>query len=377
MGIRAYFAVLAVVIGFVTAPCALGKKIRLTDIERLGQAIFNDKNLSQPAGQSCATCHSADLAFTDPESKKATSNGVLTKRFGKRNAPTIAYTSFSPEFHYDEDGGTYVGGLFFDGRVDNLAEQARLPFLDQSEMHSPDIRHVTQGVRNADYAPLFKKVFGAGAFNKSINRIYGHITEAIAAFEASAAVNQFSSKFDYYLKGEAQLTAIEARGLKLFNGKANCFACHPSTVVGDEPGPLFTDFTYDNIGIPKNWNNPFLRMPSTLNPDGREFIDYGLANTVLEFDTEGAAAEAGKFKVPTLRNLELTAPYGHNGYFKTIKQIVQFYNTRDVASFEWPEGEVPETVNHDELGDLHLSDDEVDSVVAFLLTLTDGYRPGR
>jgi cytochrome c peroxidase len=349
----------------------------LSDIERLGKLIFLDKRLSNPAGQSCATCHSPAFAFTDPEKSEPTSNGVLTRRFGKRNTPTISYSAFSPSFFYDSDGGTYVGGQFLDGRVDTLQDQAKAPFFTKTEMHNLDAKHVVAQLEKADYAPLFKKVFGQQAFDKSFKRVFDHAAEAIAAFEASDQVSPFTSKFDYVQKGKAQFTKAERRGLALFNGKANCFACHPSTVQGAEPGALFTDFTYDNIGIPKNWDSRFLDLPDKFNPDGRDFVDYGLAETVTDIDPEHAADEAGKFKVTTLRNVGVTGPYGHNGYFKSLKQIVHFYNTRDVRSADWPDAEVPETVNHDELGDLGLTDAEEDDIVTFLLTLTDGYKPAR
>src|SRR5438132_1512285 len=242
-------------------------------------------------------------------------------------------------------------------------------------MHNSNLQQVVAKIRTAPYAPLFKKRFGQNSLSAANSETaYQQITQAIAAFERRPEFSPFTSKFDFYLKGQAKLTAREARGLELFNSKANCFACHPSIAAEGQPGPMFTDFTYDNIGIPKNWNVPFLKLPLDLNSAGTNFVDYGLANTVAQFDAANVPAEAGKFRVPTLRNLALTAPYGHNGYFKTLKNIVHFYNTRDVPDAGWPKAEVPETVNHDELGDLGMTDREEDDLVAFLLTLSDGYR---
>ena len=174
--------------------------------------------------------------------------------------------------------------------------------------------------------------------------------------------------------GRANSLSDQAKGLELFNGKANCAACHPSTVMGTEPGPLFTDFTYDNVGIPKNDKNPFLNLPKDLNLDGTGFVDHGLATTIAGIDPARAKAQDGKFKVPTLRNIDLTAPYSHNGFFPTLKEIVHFYNARDLNNSPWPAAEIPGTVNHDELGDLQLSGDDEDAIIAFLKTLTDGYR---
>ena len=347
-----------------------------TDLERLGRKIYFDTSLSTPPGQSCASCHTPAAGFADPDHALPVSRGVIKSRTGFRSAPTAAYAKFIPPLYYDADGETYVGGLFWDGRVDSLAAQAQFPFLNPVEMHNPDQQTVVAKIRRGTYAPLFNKVFGAAALNtNNFPTAYQQVTVAIAAFESTPLFSPFTSKFDYYLKGKARLTLPEQRGLALYNGQANCFACHPSTAADGQPGPMFTDFTYDNIGIPKNWDIPFLYLPPNLNPAGTNFVDYGLANTVAKFDPDHAAEQAGRFKVPTLRNLALTAPYGHNGYFKTLKDIVHFYNTRDVPSAGWPAGEVPETVNHDELGDLGLTDAEENDLVAFLKTLTDGWPP--
>jgi cytochrome c peroxidase len=345
-----------------------------TGLELLGRFIYFDKNLSTPPGQSCASCHTPSAGFADPDHNLPVSRGVIKSRTGFRSAPTAAYAKFIPPLHYDADGDTYVGGLFWDGRVNSLAEQAQKPFLNPVEMHNPDQQTVVAKIRKAAYAPLFKTVFGAAALNTNNFQVaYAQISQAIAAFESTPMFSPFTSKFDYYLQGKAKLTPREMRGLALFNGKANCFACHPNTAADGQPGPMFTDFTYDNIGIPKNWEIPFLYLPPDLNPAGTNFVDYGLGVTLATVDPDRAADNAGRFKVPTLRNLARTAPYGHNGYFKTLKDIVHFYNTRDVPAAGWPEGEVPETVNHDELGNLGMSDAEENDLVEFLKTLTDGY----
>lgn len=349
---------------------------RKEKVESLGKKLFFDRSLSQPDGQSCATCHAPRAAFTDPDDSEPTSNGVLKKRFGSRNSPSVAYAAFSPVFHFDEEEGLFVGGQFWDGRAADLVEQAKAPFLNQLEMHNRNINQVVQAVRQAPYANLFRQVFGGASLNRGREaQAYQQIAEAIAAYETTEEVSPFTSKFDYYLKGKARLTRRELVGLELFNNKAQCAACHPSTVIGDEPGPLFTDFTYDNLGIPKNWDNPFLYMPKDLNPDGLNFIDLGLGRIVALSDPVAAEAEMGKFKVSTLRNIAVTAPYGHNGLFKSLKEIVHFYNTRDVSGAGWDRPEIPETMNTDELGNLGLTGDEEDALVAFLETLTDGYVP--
>jgi cytochrome c peroxidase len=194
------------------------------------------------------------------------------------------------------------------------------------------------------------------------------MARAIAAFERTYEFAPFNSKFDLYLAGEVELTAQEMHGLEIFEAedKGNCAACHPSTADHGIP-PLFTDFTYDNLGVPRNPANPFLYLDRELNPDGLDWVDPGLAATV---DDPG---ELGKFRVPTLRNVAVTGPYMHNGVFNTLWEVVAFYNTRDVAS--WPAPEVFQNLNREELGDLGLTNSEMEDLVAFLGTLTDGYDP--
>ncbi|MEW6720324.1 MAG: cytochrome c peroxidase [Thermodesulfobacteriota bacterium] len=323
--------------------------------DALGGLLYFDRNLSNPAGQSCADCHLPSAGFADPDRNLPVSEGVIPGRFGGRNAPSAAYASFSPDFYFNEAEGLWMGGQFWDGRALDLEEQARGPFLNPVEMNNTK-QGVINAVRRSSYAWLFKLVYGKNSLN-NVETAYVHVSEAIAAFERTKLLNSFTSKYDYYLKGKVALSAQELRGLDLFNDplKGNCAACHP----GDGPKPLFTDFSYDNLGIPKNAEiEALVGAPVP--------IDYGLGNTV-------GMAEDGKFKVSSLRNLAKTAPYGHNGYFKDLKTIVHFYNTRDVES--WPLPEVNnENVNRDELGNLGLTSAEEDDIVAFLGTLTDGYK---
>jgi cytochrome c peroxidase len=341
---------------------------QLTPQEELGMNLYFDENLSVPPGQSCASCHHPDAGFADPDHDLPVSQGALPHRFGNRSAPTSAYTSFSPDFYYDEMEEMYIGGQFWDGRALNLTEQAKGPFLNPLEMHNPSMLNVIVAVRQSSYAELFKEVYGEDAL-RNVAMAYDQAAEAIAAFESTSELNQFTSKYDYYLAGMVELTPEEMMGLELFDDPdaGNCAACHPSTPGPYSMEPLFTDYTYDNLGIPKNWENPFLYMPPALNSAGADFVDYGLGAIV------GSADDMGKFKVSTLRNIAATAPYGHNGYFETLEDIVNFYNTRDVPGAGWAAPEVPETVNHDELGDLGLTEEEVDAIVDFLETLTDGY----
>lgn len=361
----------------------------LTPMEQLGKEIFFDENLSVNGTMSCATCHAPEVGFVGPDSEIndtfAIYPGAITTRFGNRKPPTAAYGGESPILYFDETEDLWIGGMFWDGRAtgwtlgDPLAEQAQGPFLNPLEQAMPNARTVVLMAAKSDYADLFEEVWGPGSldFAKDVAGTYERIARSIAAYERSDEVNPFTSKFDYYLMGEVELSDEEAWGLELFEGKAMCSACH----ISDGDKPLFTDFTYDNLGIPKNPDNPFYAMPKKWNPDDAEWIDLGLGGFLeaAGFEEDIYMSELGKFKVPTLRNVDLrpypefVKVYCHNGYFKSLEDITHFYNTRDVVAEDWPEPEYPATVNTDELGNLGLTAEEEAALVAFMKTLSDGY----
>lgn len=350
---------------------------------QLGAALFFDPGLSSPPGQSCASCHDARAGMADPDRRLPVSKGVLPGHAGNRNAPTLRYAAFIPALHLDAVDDTYVGGLFLDGRAATLEEQATAPLTHPLEMANPDREAVVAKVGRAAYAADFEQVFGKGALADP-DRAYRNIADAIAAFERTPQFRPFSSKYDAWLAGRTKLAPQEMRGLRLFEGqdKGNCAACHPSRPGPKGEPPLFTDFSYDNLGVPRNPNNPFYKLPARHNPAGTLWVDRGLGATVKR------RSEDGKFRVPTLRNVAVTAPYMHNGYFSTLRGAVAFYNDRDAkppcaAHFDeeadalrrqcWPVPEVIANVNRDELGDLGLTPRELDDIVAFLHTLTDGW----
>jgi len=369
----------------------ISKANGLTFKEQLGKKLFFDENLSSQKNQSCATCHAPETGFTGPDSKINRVLGVYPgsrdDKFGNRKPPTAAYGGDSPIFDWDEGEGLWIGGMFWDGRAtgwtlgDPLAEQAQGPFLNPVEQALSDVQTVCNIVKNSSYAQLYEIAWGEQVeCDTSIQyyEVYDNIGLSIAAYERSSEVNPFSSKYDYYLAGSVDLTAQEERGLELFDdpAKGNCAACHPS----DGEGALFTDFSFDNLGIPKNRKNPFYKMDE-FNPDGKDWVDYGLGGFLKAASYPPAEwePELGKHKVPTLRNVDkrpdpkFVKAFGHNGYFKSLEEIVHFYNTRDVK--KWPEPEVSATVNDAELGDLGLTAEEEADIVAFLKTLTDGYIP--
>jgi cytochrome c peroxidase len=387
------FALAAPVAGLISAATAPSS---LTPEETLGKFLFFDENLSTPPGQACAACHDPAAGFTGPDSLinelLAVYPGAVHARFGNRKPPTAAYGGESPILYFDEEEDVFIGGMFWDGRAsgwmlgDPLAEQAQGPFLNPLEQNNPNAADVCRKVAFADYADLYEEVFGEPVdWRNNVEQTYENIARAIAAYERSIEVNPYSSKYDYYLAGMAELTEEETWGLELFEdpAKGNCAACHPSQPGPNGEPPLFTDFTYDNLGVPKNPDNPFYHMPRKWNPDGADWIDPGLGGFLAgtEEYSEYAGENWGKHKVPTLRNVDLrpyddfVKAFGHNGFFKSLEEIVHFYNTRDVEP--WPEPEVPENVNTEELGDLGLTSEEEAAIVAFLKTLSDGYTPPR
>lgn len=333
----------------------------------LGEALFHDTSLSSEGNQACASCHDPAHAFTDPDASSPVSRGSVTGRSGRRNSPSVSYAMFAPALQSRVEDGEilWVGGLFLDGRTDSLEEQATRPLFDANEMNLADRRDLLQKLRASPNAAAFKAVFGEHALDDGHeDEALAQFAQAVAAFERTPAVNPFSSRYDAYLRRQLNLSPLELEGLSLFvrGDKGNCAACHVMDRGPNGEPPVFTDFTYDNIGVPEN--------PSIAQPDAD-----GLFATAR---TGGDPRLKGKYKVPSLRNVAVTAPYMHNGRFTDLRTVVEFYNTRDTDPDRWaalgPTAQ-PQTVNHAELGDLGLSEHEVDAIVAFLKTLTDGYAP--
>jgi cytochrome c peroxidase len=386
----------------------------LTVREQLGKLLFFDPALSAGGNQSCASCHAPEAGWVGGTEAFNRTGGIyegsIGGRFGNRKPPSAAYATFAPALQLTAShhggcphcammshamGGGFVGGNFWDGRATGeklgspAADQAMGPFLNPLEQAVPDARTLVDKVCAGPYAQMFQQVWGASACGNA-DEGYRAIALSIAAYEGSREVNQFSSKYDAYLAGRAQLTPEETRGLQLFAGKGRCATCHPYRASGSTP-PLFTDFTFDNLGVPANPDNPFY-FSAASNPQGRQWRDEGLGGYLATTTQHASSAtsQLGKHRVPTLRNVDLrprptfVKAYGHNGYFKSLEAIVHFYNTRDVlpaCAGEgprpgidcWPQPEVAANVNRGQLGRLRLSPEEEAAIVAFLRTLSDGY----
>ncbi len=344
----------------------------------LGQALFFDVNLSRNRTQACATCHDPDFAFSDPRdvpgSGRAVSLGDDGVSLGDRNTPSAAYARFAPPFHRNEEG-QFVGGQFWDGRATDLKEQAGGPPLNPLEMGMPDKAAVVERLReNPAYVKAFGALFRAGVLEDS-EAGYAAMTESIAAFEDTSVFAPFDSKYDRFLRGEEKLSDQEELGRVLFFSQqfTNCHLCHK--LAGDSTAArqeTFSNYRYHNIGIPAN---PAMRAARG---DGVGISDPGLLNNPAITDP----AEAGKVKVPSLRNVAVTGPYMHNGVFKDLRTTILFYNkynSKSVKNQTDPEtGEPwgpPEVDGNLSLTELEhgpaLDDKRIDALVAFLKTLTD------
>ena len=338
---------------------------------QLGALLFAETGLSNPVGEACAECHSTRVAFRDPDSDHSTSKGAVAGRFGSRNTPSIMYARFIPPLHRDAASGEWIGGLFLDGRANTLQDQLTIPLRDPLEMNNLSKADVVARVAAAPYAQLMRDLDGAHVFD-DVEVAFGDIVDAVVAYERSTALSPFSSKYDHYLAGTAALSPAAMRGLAIFEDpkRGACALCHPNRPSSDGQPPLFTTYGYANLGIPIYRNSLYFVQAAQFNPLGEHFIDHGLMNTVHD------PTQDGKFRIPTLRNVARTGPYGHNGYFENLPYMIDFLNTRDGASADpavkpWAPPEVPATVDRVHVGHLGLSQAETDDLVAFLNTLTD------
>ncbi|MFT4080833.1 cytochrome-c peroxidase [Propionicimonas sp.] len=350
---------------------------RSAQLEKLGGALFADRNLSFNRRQNCVSCHSPDLAFTDPRElgvvAGAVSRGADGRSLGDRNAPSAAYAAFAPAFHLDANGEP-VGGLFWDGRAATLEDQAGGPPLNPIEMGMPDKASVVGRLKeNSAHVSAFRALFGETVFDDD-ERAFAAMTAAIAAFERSPAMSPFSSKYDRARRGEAVLSEQETAGRDLFfsRERGNCAACHMSSDRKPAEREVFSNFRYYNLGVPVN------RTVRAANGAAPGFVDKGLA--------AGGAVAAdprfeGRFKTPSLRNVAVTGPFMHNGIFEDLRTVLLFHQRfsdpfaaeragREGAGFGEPE--VPANIARGELASIgRLDDRDIDALTAFLKTLTD------
>jgi cytochrome c peroxidase len=355
------------------------------DLVELGTKIFRDTSLSASGKQACASCHDPAHAHAQANAAAVQSGGAALDVAGFRATPSLRYLDIDLPFFFAKDG-TPTGGLNRDGRAADLVAQAQRPFLAAHEMANADAAAVVDKLTRAAYAAKFRDYFGADIFDDAQLAFFA-ARYALAAYQSNAReFRPFSSKFDLFLARKATLTPQELRGFALFNrrDKGNCAACHPSTRADNSP-PLFTDYSFDNLGVPRN-----RAIPATADAN---YFDLGLCGPD-RIDLAARTDLCGAFKVPTLRNVATRRVFFHNGRFDSLRETIEFYVQRDTNPTRWypaaADGSVlkfddlpaayARNVNTSEvpynrkLGDAPaLNAAEIDDVIAFLGTLTDGY----
>ncbi|WP_410000565.1 cytochrome-c peroxidase [Mesorhizobium sp. SP-1A] len=366
-------------------------------LSALGEALFSDPRLSASGRTACASCHDPAHAFAPANALAVQSGGRAAGEPGLRAVPSLEYLQAVPQFteHYFEsedeadesvDNGP-TGGLTWDGRADTGGAQARIPLLSPFEMGNADPGEVVRRALAAGYGPKLAAIYGR-PLPADRDAVFEALLKALEVYQQSwQAFYPYSSKYDAWLAGKAQLTPQEEHGRALFEdpAKGNCASCHVSTRSKDGTPPQFTDYGMIALAVPRN-----PAIPANADP---AYHDLGLCGP-LRTDFAGRADYCGLFRTPTLRNVATRKAFFHNGVFHSLKQAVAFYASRDSDPARWysrrADGGVDiyddlpasyrNNVNMDppfggRAGDApKLDEAEIDDIVAFLNTLTDGWR---
>lgn len=359
----------------------------------VGRALFFDPALSASGKLACATCHSPTHAFGPAGELPVQRGGANNARPGMRAVPSLTYTQNIPPFtehFFDSEGDDSIdqgpaGGRTWDGRAQSAHDQARVPLLSSFEMANASPEAVAARVQRAPYAAEFRATFGEHVFDDTALAVKGVLIALETYQQTPSEFYPYSSKYDAYLRGQASLTTQENRGLAAFNDPArgNCARCHPSAVSAGA-FPQFTDFGYAAIGAPRNAAIP-------ANADSRYF-DLGLCGP-LRTDLADKPEYCGLFRTPSLRNTATRRVYFHNGVFHRLQDVVRFYAERDTDPQKWypraADGSVSKfddlpakyqrNVDQEPPLDRHaggrpaMTERDIEDIVAFLNTLTDGY----
>jgi cytochrome c peroxidase len=364
-------------------------------IDALGRKIFFDESLSASGRMSCATCHDPAHGYGPPNGFAVQRGGPNMDRQGVRAVPSLRYVlNRTPVWNKEyvanaaerilEGDEPPTGGFGWDGRFNSLHDQAEFPLLAANEMANASPEDVVAKLRRAIYAEDFRSVFGARIFADS-RAAFAAMLKALERFELDdPSFHPYNSRFDDYLDGKAQLTAQERRGLELFNDprRGNCASCHLDRKGADGSHPLFTDYQFEALGVPRNTEISANSAP--------EYFDMGLCGP-LRTDESAEQKYCGMFKTPTLRNVAARGAFFHNGRFHTLREALRFYVRRDTDPQLWYPRSAEVVDKFDDLpgrlrGNADVidepltrkageppawSDAEIDDVIAFLQTLTD------
>ncbi len=359
----------------------------------LGRRLFFDPGLSSSGKQSCASCHDPAYAYGPPNGRAVQLGGPSMHSAGLRAVPSLRYTLVRTPVWWQprpdslaerliETDNSPRGGLGWDGRFNTLHDQAAFPLLTANEMASSKdalLRHL----RSAAYAAELRHLFGADVLDDK-EKAFAALRLALEAFElGDTSLHPYSSRYDLYLDGKATLTPQELRRLALFNDpqRGNCASCHISQRGADGSHPLFTDYQFEALGVPRNPEIAANRDP--------HFHDLGLCGPLRNDAAAANTKYCGMFKTPTLRNVAGRGAFFHNGRFHTLREALEFYVQRDTRPERWyttravlPYDDLPAAmrVNVDRTtlpltghrGEAPVwSAAQIDDVIAFLTTLTD------
>jgi cytochrome c peroxidase len=397
--------------------------VQLSAVAQLGKEIFFDKSLSASGQQACASCHDPSHAFAAPNDLQVQLGGAHMTLPGYRPPPSLMYLYRQPNFSIGPDQGDAdnapdlnalaqaatgtqraqknagaapaapaivpQGGLFWDGRADTLQAQASGPMLNPVEMANTNLEQVEDKLKHASYKGEMEKLFGPlifGAHGLAVSEAMF----AVARYQVEEqAFHPYSSKYDYWLEGKTRLTQAELHGLQLFNDpdKANCAGCHLSKPSADGQPPMFTDYQYESLGIPRN-----TKLAINKNPD---FYDMGVCGPFRD-DLKDQTQYCGMFLTPTLRNVATRHAFFHNGIYHSLDQVMAFYNERNTSPEKfYPKDASGHVMKYDDLPVKYhaniddkdapfdrkfgekpaMTDQDVKDIVAFLNTLNDGYKP--
>jgi cytochrome c peroxidase len=397
----------------------------LSAMAQLGEHIFYDTSFSSSGRLSCASCHSPQHAYGPPNNGPVMLGGPELSSQGVRAVPSLEYLERQPPFSIGPDNEELEnvnlmqmaalgqkapraqkiatqsakaavnivpqGGLFWDGRANTLQDQAIMPLLNPLEIDGGSIEKVAVRLSQASYSKLFVELFGPGLFSNP-RLLVAEAMFAVGRYQIEdPSFHPYTSKFDYWLEGKTRLSSAEIRGYILFNDpkKANCGGCHLDLPSRDGLPPLFTDHQYEALGAPRNFAISVNKDPN--------YFDLGICGPYRS-DMATQTQYCGMFGTPTLRNVATRHVFFHNGVFNTLQQVLDFYNFRDTD----PQKVYPRAPNgtvrkYDDIParfqanidvvdppfDRHLGEtpamaaqDETD-IIAFLQTLTDGYKPDR
>ncbi len=308
---------------------------------QVGQKLFFDRSLSASGQMACSSCHDPDHAYGPPNNLAVQLGGAQMNIAGTRAVPSLRYKDVTPPYAdlLDNPDGVSVpgpgGGFNWDGRSPTLADQARFPLLAAHEMANVTVAAAAGRLRNVSYTDLFKQAFGDGALADD-QTAFADATQALQAFQLEdSSFHPYSSKFDLYAGNKigGDMTPAEKRGMQVFTdaNRGNCASCHFQGAGLNGSSALFTDFSYEAIGVPRNAAIP-------ANADATLF-DMGICGPDrtdhLPASPGAADTFCGMFKAPTLRNVAQRTSFFHNGVMHSLEQVIRFYNTRDTMPQLW------------------------------------------